>query len=126
MKNYWWIPKQKHYQIETKEWWCTWCGAITPLERNKEWDGSFKGDPPAPTWFVRCGACHKEHWQSSCYDCPDCGYDPSWQELPPLRCTVPVPSRWAAMEFGGNPVDWEETHLCPYCNKEFTFTNSNY
>ena len=32
----------------------------------------------------------------------------------------------AAMEFGGNPVDWEETHWCPKCKKEFSFGNGNY
>jgi len=37
-----------------------------------------------------------------------------------------VYSMWAAMEFGGNPEDWEETHFCPHCNTEFTFTNSSY
>ena len=32
----------------------------------------------------------------------------------------------ASMEFGGSPVDWKETHLCPNCNTEFMFTDGNY
>jgi hypothetical protein len=28
-----------------------------------------------------------------------------------------------AMEFGGNPLDWEETHKC--CGVKWKFTNSN-
>lgn len=32
----------------------------------------------------------------------------------------------AAINFGGNPHDWEELHCCPSCNEEFEVTNSNY
>jgi len=35
-------------------------------------------------------------------------------------------NRWAAYEFGGFPTDWEETHRCPHCDKEFAFENSSY
>ncbi len=31
----------------------------------------------------------------------------------------------ASMEFGGSPTMWEETHLCPNCNIEFTFSDSS-
>lgn len=35
-------------------------------------------------------------------------------------------SYWAAMEFGGTPYDWTETHYCPHCKTEFEFDSSNY
>lgn len=31
-----------------------------------------------------------------------------------------------AMEFGGSPVDWEETWKCPKCKTIFVVNNSNY
>ena len=37
-----------------------------------------------------------------------------------------VTNTWASMEFGGNPRDWDETHMCVNCEKEYTFSNSDY
>lgn len=31
-----------------------------------------------------------------------------------------------AMEYGGNPVDWVEYHLCPNCGKVVRIDNCNY
>lgn len=31
----------------------------------------------------------------------------------------------ASMEFGGSQSMWEETHLCPNCNIEFSFSDSS-
>jgi hypothetical protein len=30
-----------------------------------------------------------------------------------------------AINCGGNPHRWEETHFCPFCKKEFMFSNSD-
>jgi len=123
-KDTWWLPKQKHYLEETKKWWCFSCRELTPLIRNPAWGGEFEGKRPAPEWFIKCGECGYKHFQTSGYECPDCGWDP--EESIPVKCTTPKSCQWAAMEFGGSPVDWEETHFCPNCKEEFTFTNSNY
>lgn len=88
------------------------------------------------------------------YECPDCDWDPPQEGFyyidgtDALDCTrskgdklIAKPPKgkkaypvyenstyvsWAAMEFGGNPRSWDETHCCPECGKEFTFSNSNY
>ena len=124
--NTWWIPKQKHYKEETKEWWCSNCEEVTALERNPEWDGEFKGERPAPEWFVRCEKCWSEHWQTMGYECPDCGYDPYYYEKEPIHYGKAEYNRWAAMEFGGSPMNWEEVHYCPFCKTFFISENSNY
>lgn len=90
------------------------------------------------------------------YSCPDCGVEPPSESFyyfdgsenvdctafddesmrlkanPPFgKKSYPVYSNqttnvWAAIEFGGNPMSWTETHFCPNCQKEFTISNSNY
>ncbi len=121
----WWIPKQKQYLPETKEWWCDHCGEITPLERNPEWNSSFKGKEKPPDWFVRCAICKEKHWQSSEYECPNCGWDGA-DEDSMISSAEPVNVRWAQMEFGGNSIEWNETHKCFVCEEEFTFINANF
>jgi len=122
--NTWWIPKQKQYLSETKEWWCSWCQEVTPINRNPEWDGSFKGERPSPEWFVKCAYCGKKHYQGVGYDCPECGYEPEDRE--PMHCSKPKHNQWAAMEFGGSPMDWTEVYWCPHCRTFFHIENSNY
>lgn len=121
----WWIPPEKHYQPETKKWYCTRCRRITPIKRNPEWDGSFRGKRPAPEWFVKCAKCGNKHYQRTGFECPNCGWDET-DETSCIEYSKERSSYWAAMEFGGNPVQWEETHRCKKCKTVFTFTNSNY
>lgn len=121
----WWIPPEKQYRPETKRWYCECCRKITPIERNTEWSGDYKGKKPAPDWFARCKVCKKQHWQSSGFECPNCGWDEA-DEVSMIECGEPQLAQWAAMEFGGNPMNWEETHKCPKCKTIFTFKNSNY
>jgi len=59
------------------------------------------------------------------YQCPNCGWDDA-DENPMLSCTDGVLSTWAQMEYGGNPVDWTETHKCPMCGTVFELANGNY
>lgn len=121
----WWIPKQKQYLSETTQWYCGDCEEITSIERNPDWDGKFKGERPAPKWFVRCAVCTKQHIQHTEFECPNCGW--GWPDETTMKdCTEPTSSYWASMEYGGNPVDWEETHECPECETTYTFTNGNY
>jgi len=121
----WWIPEQKHYKPETEEWCCPSCWRRTPLERNPKWGGEYRGEGEAPEWFVRCADCKSKHYQSSGYECPECGYSDCHEDSV-ISYGKPV-SNWAmSMEYGGNPIDWEETHHCPICGTKFTFTNSNY
>jgi hypothetical protein len=35
-------------------------------------------------------------------------------------------SFYASYEFGVNGHDWNELHFCPYCEEEYSFTNSDY
>jgi len=128
MEKTWWLPRQKHYLAETRYWYCPGCEKITRLEHNPEWDGKFKGLYPIPEWFARCAICKHEYYQMTEFDCPNCGWDGAGEDDDKnsmISSTTPVYNSWKAYEFGGHPVDWEETHLCPICGTEFTFMNSN-
>ena len=124
MNNIWWIPAELKYRPETKKWYCPCCEAVTDIERNPEWNGEYRGERPAPKWFVRCIECGWEYYQSSGYDCPDCG----WNDLPDeaLEYTQPVSNMGASMQFGGNPMNWDEKYHCPFCDKDFWISNGNY
>lgn len=50
---------------------------------------------------------------------------PPGKKAYPLRSDITY-NHGVAMEFGGNPVSWVETHICAVCEKEFDFTNCNY
>jgi len=122
----WWIPAEKPYTPETTRWYCMACEEITQLERNPLWDGKYEGlRSKMPEWFVRCAACQEKHWQLSEYGCPDCGWADA-DENTVEEYGDPQHVIWAAMEYGGNPREWEETHKCPMCETVFTFTNANF
>ena len=62
------------------------------------------------------------------YTCPNCGTvvsdDQESETL--INRTEPTPVAAVQMLSGGNPVEWEETHLCPNCARSFSFANCNY
>lgn len=134
MSDTWWIPKQKQYLPETKRWYCGNCKKRTPIERNPEWDGEFRGERPAPKWFTRCKYCKSNHWQNTEYECPNCGwdenYDDYWEDengimhLPDnmISCGKPY---YVPNAEGWNRHDWEETWKCPKCKTIFSYTNSD-
>lgn len=123
----WWIPNQRPHSLDTVRWFCSTCERITPIERNPEWDKTFKGEGIAPKWFVRCLVCKHKHLQTIGSDCSNCGYGGCDLEAGTLiSATKPEYSYAAAMEFGGTPENWQETHKCPKCRTIFTFGNSNY
>lgn len=124
--NEWWISEEKQFLATTKRWYCRHCRRRTPIERNPEWDGKFRGTKPAPKWFTRCKYCHTKYWASSGFDCHNCGYD-DLDETTVLKYGEEVISVYAQMELGcSHPVSWEETHKCPKCRSITTFVNSNY
>lgn len=121
----WWIPLEKQYRPETKRWYCRWCDKRTPIERNPLWDGAGEGSGKAPEWFARCSVCKKVHYQSAGFGCPNCGWDGE-DEGSLIASSKPRFSYWAAMEFGGDPMDWDETHKCKKCGTVFKISNGNY
>lgn len=89
------------------------------------------------------------------YGCPDCGEDPPSNDGfyyvdsgDVIDCTGYLEDRLearppagkkayprysdftfnmaTAINFGGNPQDWEEVHMCSQCEKEYSFSNGNY
>lgn len=64
-----------------------------------------------------------DEWQ-----CPNCGWDScdSCEEEEMIDCTEERYVYAVALEFGGNPVEWDETWKCPECGNVFECTNSNF
>lgn len=57
------------------------------------------------------------------YQCPVCGF---WGDESSLVSQTPAVYNYGkALEFGGTPLDWEETHECPNDGTVFVFDNSN-
>jgi rubrerythrin len=131
-------------------WWCNWCEKRVLVEANPDWvrDGypvSGEGDCPYE-WITRCPECWETFRISTGFECPECGWDradtdtyTTWDEkkqhlvidtsIPdnPFRGWGPRVSNLAvAMEFGGDPFEWEEKWTCPICGAEFSNFNSNY
>lgn len=124
MSKTWRLAEEKKYSPDCKRWYCWSCDKRTPLERNPQWNGEFSGEYPVPDWFVRCAMCKGKHWASAGYDCPNCGCDIDEQEA--LEYTDAIYNYGAAMEFGGNPIDWDEKHRCRKCGTIYWVRNSNY
>lgn len=102
-------------------------------------------------WYARCEICKTHHYSGLECICDDCGYNDfpdedyyvendkifiiedeiEEQKLKKRNIKIyPIIqnnkyNNWKAMEFGGNPYDWDETHFCPFCKKEFIIENSN-
>ena len=78
--------------------------------------------PYVPTWT------EEEFWnydEPENYSCPTCGYGFGDESL--IAVSPEVFSYGAAMEWGGNPVNWDELHECSNCpGKKWAFSNSNY
>lgn len=63
-----------------------------------------------------------EEWQ-----CPDCGWDScDGNDENMIACSKERYVYAVALEFGGNPVEWDETWKCPRCATIFEYTNSNF
>jgi rubredoxin len=60
------------------------------------------------------------------YRCPTCGWAANDDE-PEQRIARTQPEYNAAKseQFGVEALDWEETWLCPRCQRAFSFKNSN-
>jgi hypothetical protein len=141
-----WIPKDKPH-FDTEKWWCESCQAMTPVEKNPEWESDgcpdrfFKEYP----WFVRCQQCQSRHHQLSEFGCPQCGCIPDNDDgeaydlvihkhevyedrhgCKLIKVSEPRYNASVAMQYGGNPVDWEETWICGCCGEEFAIVNANY
>jgi len=57
------------------------------------------------------------------WQCPKCG---RWADENSLeKRTKPEYNYQMGLQFGGYPVDWEETHICTSCETKFLFMNSN-
>jgi len=62
------------------------------------------------------------------WECPRCGWDSSLDEMGEnlLRTGPEHYAAYIAMEYGGNPVHWEEFWKCPECGTEWSYENANY
>jgi hypothetical protein len=72
--------------------------------------------------FFACQFCRAEKFWMWSYTCDRCDHDEHYL----LETTEPVPNQGAAMEFGGNPMDWEELWLCRGCGYKYWVSNSNF
>lgn len=64
-----------------------------------------------------------DYWQ-----CPNCGWnsEDGDYEKDLVSCSRERLAYHVQLEYGGNPVDWDETWKCPECGTVFEFTNGNY
>lgn len=124
----WWISRGKQYEPDTKRWYCSMCCKRTPIERNPEWDGSYKGIGEPPAWFVRCGTCGREHFGPIKGECTNCGFDGFDCDEDPTLISIDnfSSSSYASYKFGIDGHTWNETHQCPLCHKIFTFGNADF
>jgi rubredoxin len=67
----------------------------------------------------------EEHFE---WCCPNCGWDTeeSLDRAEMISCSEERFVYAVAIEYGGNPVEWDETWKCPVCDTVFEFQNSNY
>lgn len=86
-----------------------------------------------PSWCImqHKSNCRVARWNAimemleieSEYQCPKCGYWGNEDSL--IKRSKPEYNYRKALEFGGNPMDWVETHECPNCKTIWEFDNSN-
>jgi len=72
--------------------------------------------------FFACDVCGHEKFWAWGYCCPICDYDKALI----LDATKPEYDYAAAIEVGGNPMNWNEKWKCLMCGHEFWIDNSNY
>ena len=136
------VPQVKiiydHEMLDKKKWYCHHCGAVTKLVLNKLWlklhnkkifdkreiEKDLDGD------VIICGKCKEPRYlnDTSCC-CPDCGWaDNSGDDNKYIvnKKEYPIITNYhpACGEYSG--YDWDETHCCPFCKKEFEYGNSSY
>lgn len=72
--------------------------------------------------FFACQKCGKEKFWLWGYRCPQCDSD----LYAVLEIGKAEYSKGAAMEFGGTPLDWDETWKCCVCGYVYVIRNGNY
>lgn len=124
-----WIPDQPRYK-EGAQLYCDWCGEITSVEANPAWVADGRplrwDDHRSYEWVIRCASCKRRIFQSSGFECDNCGAWPAEDDSDVLERTKPSYNRAIAMEYGGQPLDWDEKRRCRICGTEFWMHNANY
>ncbi len=113
--------------------WCANCLALTlnvpgitygskPLSEYREGKQVIITHENKAELFFACAECGKEQFWTWFYCCPRCDAASHYF----VEATEPVYNSGAAMEFGGNPVDWSEHWKCRVCGMLYWIGNANY